>query len=179
MKTRVWTKSIKKKKKKLLQLAHMVYYGREYEEENKSKKEPGNRLKLQQWLLDLLWNSLRKMPRRTQLKRGGLVITVEGRVISNGIALRHLSCPQLLCPVCKDHIGEKTALWGVGPRAWTLKTIGTEGAQGPHTNFHPNYTWGTLGVNNCGRPISQFLLDTGTTLCSLKPLVYFLPDSLP
>ena len=35
------------------------------------------------------------MPRRTQLKRGGLVITVEGRVISNRIALRHLSCPQL------------------------------------------------------------------------------------
>ena len=53
MKTRVWTKSIKKKKK-LLQLAHMVYYGREYEVENKSKKEPGNRLKPQQWLLDLL-----------------------------------------------------------------------------------------------------------------------------
>ena len=46
MKTRVWTKSIKKKKK-LLQLAHMVYYGREYEVENKSKKEPGNRLKPQ------------------------------------------------------------------------------------------------------------------------------------
>ena len=35
------------KKKKLLQLAHMVYYGREYEAENKSKKEPGNRLKPQ------------------------------------------------------------------------------------------------------------------------------------
>ena len=56
MKTSVWTKSIKKKKKKhkTLQLAHMVYYGREYEEENMSKKEPGNRLKPQQWLLDLL-----------------------------------------------------------------------------------------------------------------------------
>ena len=38
----------------LLQLAQMVYYGREYEEENKKKKEPDKRLKPQKWLLDLL-----------------------------------------------------------------------------------------------------------------------------
>ena len=82
-------------KKKLLQLARMVYYGKECEEENKNKKEPGNRLKPQQCLLDPLLNSLSKMPRGTQVKRGELVITVEGRGISNGIALRHLSCPQL------------------------------------------------------------------------------------
>ena len=41
---------------KLLQLAQTVYYGRGYEEENreKKKKEPGKRLKPQQWLLYLL-----------------------------------------------------------------------------------------------------------------------------
>ena len=39
---------------KLLQLAQTVYYGREYEEENKKKKEPDKRLKPQKWLLDLL-----------------------------------------------------------------------------------------------------------------------------
>ena len=39
---------------KLLQLAQMVYYGREYKDENRRKKEPGERLKPQQWLLDLL-----------------------------------------------------------------------------------------------------------------------------
>ena len=44
--------------KQLLHLGQMVYYGREYEEENK-KKEPGKRQKPQQWLLDLLWSSLR------------------------------------------------------------------------------------------------------------------------
>ena len=60
-----------------------------------SKKEPGDRLKPQQWLLDPPLNSLRKMPRGTQETRGELVITVEGRGIANGIALRHLSCPQL------------------------------------------------------------------------------------
>ena len=35
------------------------------------------------------------MPRGTQVKRGGLVITVERRGISSGIALRHLSCAWL------------------------------------------------------------------------------------
>ena len=35
------------------------------------------------------------MPRGAQVKRGGLVIAVKGRGISNGIALRHLSCLQL------------------------------------------------------------------------------------
>ena len=39
---------------KLLQLPQTVYYGREYEEENRGKKEPGKRLKPQQWLIDLL-----------------------------------------------------------------------------------------------------------------------------
>ena len=38
----------------LLQLAQMVYYGREYEEENNRKKESSKRLKPQQWFLDLL-----------------------------------------------------------------------------------------------------------------------------
>ena len=33
------------------------------------------------------------MPRGTQVKRDGLVITVERRVISCEVALRHLSCP--------------------------------------------------------------------------------------
>ena len=39
---------------KLLQLAQMIYYDREYEEENRKKKKSGKRLKPQQWLLDLL-----------------------------------------------------------------------------------------------------------------------------
>ena len=39
---------------KLLQLAQTVYYSREYEEGNNRKKEPGKRLKPQQWLIDML-----------------------------------------------------------------------------------------------------------------------------
>ena len=33
----------------------------------------------------------------------------------------------------------------------------------PHTSSHPNYTWGTPGINNWGGPISWLLLDTGAT----------------
>ena len=96
------------------------------------------------------------MPRRTQVKKCGLIITVERRGISSGIALRHLSCPWLHVWSAKDHAGGETALWGIGPRGQTLRTIRTEGAQGPHTTPHPNRPWGTLGINNCGGPISQF-----------------------
>ena len=44
--------SLKKKKKTVT--GDSVYYGRDYEEENRRKKEPGKKLKPQQWLLDLL-----------------------------------------------------------------------------------------------------------------------------
>ena len=40
------------------------------------------------------------------------------------------SRPRLQVRSAKDHAGEETALLCVGPRGWTLKTIGPEGAQG-------------------------------------------------
>jgi len=61
------------------------------------------------------------MPRGTQVKRDGLAITVERRCTSSGIALRHLSHPQLHVPSAKDHTGRETAPRGVGFRGWTLK----------------------------------------------------------
>ena len=51
-----------------------------------------------------------KMPRGTQVEREDLVITVERRGISSGIALRHLSHPQLHVWSAKDHNGEETGL---------------------------------------------------------------------
>ena len=121
----------------------------------------------QQWLLDLLWNSLRKMPRGTQVKRDGLAVTVERRGISSRIALRLLSHPRLHVQSPKDHSGEETALQGVGPRVKLSRQYGLKVSGGPHTSSHPNYIWGALGINNCGRPISQFLLDTGATFSVL------------
>ena len=55
-------------------------------------------------------NSLRKMPRGTQVKRDRLVITVERRGIAKGISLRHLSRPRLQVQSAKDHTGDETAL---------------------------------------------------------------------
>ena len=66
-------------------------------------------------------------------KRDGLVVTMERKGISSRIALRHLSRPWIHVQSAKDHTGEETALQGVGPGSWTLKTVRTEGALGsPH-----------------------------------------------
>ena len=92
------------------------------------------------------------MPRGTQVKRDGLVITVERRGISSGIAFRHLSHHWLHVQSAKDHTGEETTLSGVAIRSQV--------PGGPHTSPNPNNTWGTPGINNCAGPISQFLLDT-------------------
>jgi len=70
---------------KLLQLAQMVYYGREYKDENRRKKEPGERLKPQQWLLDLLWNSLRKSPEGPRWKGMDLLLLWKGGTSQVGL----------------------------------------------------------------------------------------------
>ena len=80
------------------------------------------------------------MPRRTQVKRDGLAITVERRGISSRIALRLLSCPQLHAQSLKDHNGEETALLGVDPRVRLSRQSGLKVPGGPHTSSHPNYT---------------------------------------
>ena len=59
------------------------------------------------------------------MKRDGLVIAEERRGISSRIAPRHLSRPQLQVQSAKDHTREETALQGIGPRGWFLKTIRT------------------------------------------------------
>ena len=84
-------------------------------------------------LSELFLNSLRKLPRGTQVKKNGLVITVERRGTSSKIVLRHLSSPWLHVWSARDHTGGETALRSIGLRGQTLKTIRTEGAQGsPH-----------------------------------------------
>ena len=67
------------------------------------------------------------------MKSDGLAITMERRGTSSGIALGHLSHPQLRVWSAKDHPGGETAPRGVGLRGLTLKTIRTEVPGGPHT----------------------------------------------
>ena len=64
------------------------------------------------------------------MKRDGLLITVGRQGISRGIALKHLSHPQLNIQSAKDLTREETALQDVGLRGQTLKTIQMEGAWG-------------------------------------------------
>ena len=51
-----------------------------------------------------------KNDQRDPGEKGGLVITVERRGISSGIALRHLSRPWLHVWSAKDHTGGEAAL---------------------------------------------------------------------
>ena len=88
------------------------------------------------------------------MKRDGLVITVERRGISSGIALRHLSHPQLHIQSAKDHNEEETALQGVGTRGQAFKTISTAVPWRSTLKSHPSNSRGTLGINICGGPIS-------------------------
>ena len=58
--------------------------------------------------------------------------------------------PPAPCQSAKDHPRGETAHRGVGFGGWTLKTTRTEGAWGPQTSSHPNYTQGTPGIDNWG-----------------------------
>ena len=67
------------------------------------------------------------------MKRDGLAIAMERKGTSSGIALRHLSHPQLHVRSAKDHTARQSAPRGIGLWGQTLKTIRTEGARGtPH-----------------------------------------------
>ena len=61
----------------LLQLAQTVYYGREYEEKKERQRKTKKQVKAFTMAMKPFLNSLRKMPRGTQVKRDGLAITVE------------------------------------------------------------------------------------------------------
>ena len=121
-----------------------------------------------------------KLPRGTHVKMDGLDITVERRGTSSRIALGCLSLPQLHVRSAKDHTGEETALQGVGPRGWTLKTIRTEGSQGVPTQapvlITPEEPQVLITVEG---PSVNFFWTLGQLfLCSLKPLAHFPPDPL-
>ena len=116
----------------LLQLAQSFMVGN-MRKRKKGKKRQRNSQKSSQWLWKLSLNSLRKMPRGTQVKRDGLAITVERRGASSGIAFMHLSSPRLHVRSAKDHTGIQTAPRGIGFTGRTLKTNRTVGARGsPH-----------------------------------------------
>ena len=56
----------------------------------------------------------------------------------------------------KDHTGRETVPRGIGFGVGLSRQSGLKVPGGPHTSSHPNYTWGTTGINSCGGPIRQF-----------------------
>ena len=144
---------------------------------NWGKKGTGKGLKPQKWLLDLLWNSLRKVPRGTQVKRDGLFSTVERRGISSGIALRHLSHPQLR-PVCKGPHWRRDCSLRCRPQGsdsednldWRCLGVPTQ----VPILITPKEPWVLIIVE--GQSV-EFLWTLGQlSLSSLKPVVRFSPE---
>ena len=91
----------------LLQLAQTVYYGREYEEKKERQRKTKKQVKAFTMAMKPFLNSLRKMPRGTQVKRDGLAITVERRGTSSEIALRHPSHPGSISGLQGTTLGER------------------------------------------------------------------------
>lgn len=121
-----------------------------------------------QWLLDLLWNSLRKNAQRDPGEGMGLLLLWEEGHLKGH--LRHPSCPQLHVWSAEENTGEETALWDVGPRGQTLRTIRTKGATPPEKPW----VLTTLG----GNQLVFFWTLGQLSLCLLKPLTHFPPDPL-
>ena len=97
MKTGVWTKSVFKN---LLKLAQMVYHSKEYKEESRRKKTD-KRMKPQQWLLDQLWNRLRKSAQSNLGEKGGTCYYGGNRGISSWICPQASKLRPAPCPVYK------------------------------------------------------------------------------
>ena len=96
---------------------------------------------------------------------GLLLLWEEGHLKGH---LRHPSCPQLHVWSAEENTGEETALWDVGPRGRTLRTIRTEGATPPEKPW----VLTTLG----GNQLVFFWTLGQLSLCLLKPLTHFPPD---
>ena len=144
------------------------------------KNKPGKRWSPKMAVRPALKQPEGKCPQRPRIKRDGLDITVDRR--------GHLKwdCPQASKPSlaraqsAKDHTGEETALWRVGPSGQTQGNQDWRCPGAPHTSSHPNYTWGTLGITNYGGANQWILFWTPgqLSLCSLKPPVHSPPVPL-
>ena len=105
------------------------------------------------------------MPRGTQVKRDGLIITAERRGISSGFALRHLSCPWL--QVCKGTYWWRDCPLRCRPQGsdsqdnldWRCPGVPTKAP----VLITPEEPRVLITGGGGGESINQFLLDTGET----------------
>ena len=117
----------------LLQLAQMVYCGREYEEKKERQRKTKEKAETFAMAMKNALKQPEKNAQRDPGEKGWACYNCGRRGTPSGIALRQLSHRRLHVRSAKDHTGRETALRGLGLRGRTLKTIRSEGARGsPH-----------------------------------------------
>ena len=141
------------------------------------KKEPGQRLKPQQWLLGLLWNSLRKNAQRNPSEKGSTCYYCgkEGHL--------KRSCSQVSKPPLALHQVWKGSHWRRDcPQRCRPQGSDSQDNQdwrcpGVHTQAPILIIPEELGAGE-GNQLIFFWTPGQLSLCSLKPLVRFPPDPL-
>ena len=163
---------------KLLQLAQTVYYSRKYEAKNRKKKDPSKTLKPQQWLLDLLWNSLRKNAQRDPGEKGWACYYSgkEGHLKQDCSQASKL--PQVPHPVCKGPYWRRDCPPRCRPQGsdnqdWSCLGVPTRAP----ILITPEETWVLITVK--GWSVDFLWTLEQLFLCSLKPLVCFSSNPLP
>ena len=139
------------------------------------KKEPGKRLKPQQWLLDLLWNSLRKNARRNPGEKGWTFYYCRKEGHLKWDYPQASKPPSAPGPVCKGpHWRRDCPLWcrpqGLDSKdnqGWRFPGVPT---QAPVLTT-PDKPWVLITVE--GQSVDFFWTLGQISLCPLKPMVCF------
>ena len=117
---------------KLLRLAQTLYYSRKYEEEKQWQKRTKEKAQAIVMAVKTVMNQLKEKNAQRNPGEKGRACYYCGK---DGHLKRSCSqaskLPLAACLVMKEHIGVENAPRGVGPRGQALRTIRTEGAQGP------------------------------------------------
>ena len=158
----------------------MVYYSREYEEENRRQKKTRENWNPSTAVRPTPKQPEKKMPRGTQVKRDGLVITVERSGHLKQDCRQASKQPPAPCLICKGPYWRRDCPPKCRPQGsdsqdnldWRCPGVPTQAT----ILITPEEPWVlvTVWANQ-----SIFFWTVGQfSLCSLKPLVHFPPDPL-
>ena len=148
-------------------------------ENTRRKKEPDKGLKPQERLLNLLWNSLRKMPPNDPGEKGWACYYCGKKGCLKWDCPQASKAPPAPCPVCKGPYWKRDCPLRCRPQGsdsqdnqdWRYPGVPN---QAPIL-ITPEESWVLIIVESQS---VNFLLDTGATFSSLKPLVCFPSHSL-
>ena len=157
----------------------MVYYGREYKEENKRQKRTRQKTEASTTAIRYALKQPEKNAQRNPGERGRACYYCGKEGHLKWSCSQGSKPPLAPCPVCKGPQWKRDSPLRHRPQGLDSGQSGLKVPGSPHTSSHPNNTWGTLDINNCGGQSVDFLLDTGATFSVLTEApVHFPPDSL-